>query len=79
MAKTYHLNPMRRFINRMMRTMIRLGIGPQQTYLLTVRGRKSGKPMSTPVSLVEDGSTRWIVAPYGNVNWVKNARAAGEV
>lgn len=31
------------------------------------------------MSIVEDGSERWLVAPYGNRNWVKNARAAGWV
>jgi hypothetical protein len=34
---------------------------------------------STPVSIVEDGDRRWLVAPYGDRNWVKNARAAGWV
>jgi hypothetical protein len=31
------------------------------------------------VSLVIDDGTRWLVAPYGEREWVKNARAAGEV
>jgi deazaflavin-dependent oxidoreductase (nitroreductase family) len=44
-----------------------------------VRGRKSGKLYATPVSLVEEGDDRWLVAPYGEVSWVKNARAVGEV
>jgi hypothetical protein len=30
------------------------------------------------VLLIEDGE-RWLVAPYGEVGWVRNARAAGEV
>jgi hypothetical protein len=34
---------------------------------------------STPVTLVEDNGARWLVAPYGEVSWVKNARASGEV
>jgi hypothetical protein len=34
---------------------------------------------STPVTLVEEGSQRWLVAPYGEVGWVRNARAAGWV
>jgi deazaflavin-dependent oxidoreductase (nitroreductase family) len=46
--------------------------------LLTVRGRKTGRAYSTPVRLIEDGE-RWLVAPYGDVGWVRNARAAGEV
>jgi deazaflavin-dependent oxidoreductase (nitroreductase family) len=48
-------------------------------HILTVRGRKSGRPRSTPVLLVIDGERRWLVAPYGEREWVKNARAAGEV
>jgi F420H(2)-dependent quinone reductase len=39
----------------------------------------TGRPWSTPVSIVRDGDERWLVAPYGERNWVKNARAAGEV
>jgi hypothetical protein len=34
---------------------------------------------STPVTLVECDGQRWLVAPYGVTNWVKNARAAGQV
>jgi deazaflavin-dependent oxidoreductase (nitroreductase family) len=47
--------------------------------VLTVRGRKSGRRYSTPVQLVLGGGERWLVAPYGEVGWVRNARAAGEV
>jgi hypothetical protein len=39
---------------------------------------RSGRTFSTPVILVENGE-RWLVAPYGEVNWVRNARAAGRV
>jgi deazaflavin-dependent oxidoreductase (nitroreductase family) len=44
-----------------------------------VPGRKTGKTRSTPVTLVEEDGRRWLVAPYGAVEWVKNARAAGKV
>ena len=37
------------------------------------------KLYSTPVTLVEQDGKRWLVSPYGEVNWVRNARAAGEV
>ena len=47
--------------------------------MLTVRGRRSGRPYSTPVQLIQEGGGRWLVAPYGEVAWVRNARAAGEV
>ncbi len=79
MAKTYRVDTRVRLINYLMRALVRLGLGPKQTYLLTVRGRKSGKRYSTPVSLVEDQSGRWLVAPYGEVGWLRNARAAGRV
>ena len=79
MAKPYRVTPFVRFVNRMMRFMVRLGIAPPHTYVLTVKGRKSGKLYSTPVSLVEEGGRRWLVSPYGEVNWVRNARVAGEV
>ncbi len=57
--------------------MLRIGVAERHTYLLGVRGRRSGRTYSTPVILVENGS-RWLVAPYGEVSWVLNARAAGE-
>lgn len=79
MAKTYQVTGQVRFINRIMKLMIRLGIGPKQSYIMTVKGRKTGQPYSMPVSLVAKDGQRWLVAPYGEVNWVKNARAAGEV
>lgn len=79
MAKQYKTTAGVRFINLLMGALVRLGLGPKRTYLLTVRGRKSGKAYTTPVSLVEEGANRWLVAPYGEVAWVRNARAAGEV
>jgi deazaflavin-dependent oxidoreductase (nitroreductase family) len=63
----------------LVRGLLAVGLGPPRTYLLTVRGRTSGRPYSTPVTLVEDGGRRWVVAPYGPVGWVRNARAAGQV
>lgn len=79
MAKTYRLSAFGRFGNTMSAMMIRLGIGPAGMHLLTVRGRKSGLPRTTPVNLIEDQGRRWLVAPYGEVSWVRNVRAAGEV
>ena len=50
----------------------------RHTYILTVRGRTSGRLHATPVTLVENGE-RWLVAPNGEVGWVRNARVAGHV
>jgi deazaflavin-dependent oxidoreductase (nitroreductase family) len=79
MAATYRLSRWRRLLNGLVRILLRVGLGPRHTYLLTVRGRRSGVLYSTPITLVEAGGQRWLVAPYGEVAWVRNARAAGEV
>src|SRR3970040_663996 len=47
--------------------LLRLGLGPARTYLLTVTGRRSGAPRSTPVTLVEEGGRRWLRSPHGGV------------
>jgi deazaflavin-dependent oxidoreductase (nitroreductase family) len=79
LAKTYRVTPVVGFVNRLMRLLIRWNMAPAQTYLLTVPGWKSGNLYSTPVSLVQEEGRRWLVSPYGQVSWVKNARAAGQV
>lgn len=79
MATTYRLSAWRRLANCLVRALLSVGLGPPRTYLVTVRGRKSGRPRSTPVTLVIEGDSRWLVAPYGVVGWVRNARAAGSV
>lgn len=79
MAKQYQVNSMVRFVNRVMMRLNRWGIAAPNSYVLTVRGRKTGKTYSAPVLLVEENDQRWLVSPYGEVSWVRNARAAGEV
>ena len=56
----------------------RAGLVPS-TYLLTTRGRKTGRPLTHPVTVVEHDGRHCLVAPYGPVSWVLNARAAGRV
>ncbi len=70
---------MERAINAVFRLLTRLGLGAKYRHILTVRGRKTGKVYSTPVDVMEDSGRRFLVAPYGVVSWVRNARAAGEV
>jgi deazaflavin-dependent oxidoreductase (nitroreductase family) len=77
--RPYRKSLWRRALNALVRPLARLGLTGPRTHLLTVPGRTSGKPWSTPVSIVQDGSERWLVAPYGERNWVKNTRAAGWV
>jgi len=45
--------------------------------LVTIRGRKSGVPRTTPLAVVEVSGTRWVWSPWGEVHWVRNLRAAG--
>ena len=63
--------------NAVVSVLARAGIGP--FWLLTTRGRKTGRTYTNPVTLVEENERRWLVAPYGAVSWVHNARAAGRV
>jgi len=79
MAATYRLSLWRRGVNALVRALLRWGLAPHRTYLLTVRGRKTGRLYSTPVTLVEQRGQGWLVTPYGEVAWVRNARATRQV
>jgi deazaflavin-dependent oxidoreductase (nitroreductase family) len=68
-----------RIFNRFFGFLVGLGLGMKHNYLLEVRGRKSGKLYSTPIDLLERGGKRFLVAPRGLTQWVRNAEAAGEV
>lgn len=79
MARQYRLSRQRRLVNVIMKTLARSPLAPPHAYVLRVPGRKSGRLYQTPVRLVEQGRSRWLVAPYGERAWVRNARAAGTV
>lgn len=68
-----------RAFNRVFGFLVGLGLGFSHNYLLQVRGRKNGKVYSTPIDLLELGGKRFLVAPRGRTQWVRNAEAAGEV
>lgn len=73
-----HTPKLVRLSNPFIRWQLRLGIPMGGAALLTVPGRKSGLPRTTPVMLVEIDGRRWIFGTYGNVNWVRNLRISGE-
>ncbi len=77
MAKSYRVNTLARINNTMISSLLRLSIKVWSFSLLTVRGRKSGKPIVTPIAVFVQDQKRYLVAPYGVVNWVRNLRAAG--
>jgi deazaflavin-dependent oxidoreductase (nitroreductase family) len=56
----------------------RLGVSLVGSRVLEVRGRKSGEWRGTPVNPLEFGGERYIVAPRGETQWVRNLRASGE-
>ena len=77
-ARQYRPSRGRRVGDAIMSVFVRAGVVPS-TYLLTTRGRRTGRPLTHPVTVVEHDGRRWLVAPYGPVSWVHNARAAGWV
>lgn len=70
--------PLENFLNSIMGLLVGIGLFPGK-YLLQVRGRKSGKLFSTPVNLLEHNGKKYLVAPRGQTQWVRNAEAAGEI
>src|ERR1700739_4005775 len=71
--------PVEKLFNRTFGFVVGLGLGPAHIYLLQVQGRKSGKLYVTPVDPLELNGKRYLVAPRGRTQWVRNAEAAGEV
>src|SRR5205807_1870872 len=63
--------------NPIARLLLAAGVPMGPNVLITIRGRKTGVPRTTPVTVVESAGRRWLIAPFGEVNWVRNLRAAG--
>jgi F420H(2)-dependent quinone reductase len=62
----------RNVCNRLVAALIRLGIGVWGLRILEVRGRKTGEPRRTPVNLLTLDGSRYLVAPRGHTQWVRN-------
>ena len=56
--------------------MLRRGFSVGSQHLLTVKGRRSGEPRSTPVSLAVVDGVRFIVAAFADAAWVRNVQAS---
>jgi deazaflavin-dependent oxidoreductase (nitroreductase family) len=63
--------------NHIARILMAAGVPMGPNGLITIRGRKSGLPRTTPVAIIEVSGRRWVWAPWGDVQWVRNLRAAG--
>src|SRR5919107_4399524 len=64
--------------NPLTNRLMRLGMPMGPNVPLTVRGRTSGLPRTAPVAVVEFDGHRYVIGAYGDVQWVRNLRAAGE-
>ncbi|MDI5982072.1 nitroreductase family deazaflavin-dependent oxidoreductase [Amycolatopsis magusensis] len=67
-----------RTVNRVVKALLGTGIRIGDIHVLTVVGRKSGQPRSTPVTPYEVDGERYLLGGYPGADWVHNARVAGE-
>lgn len=66
-----------RFFNKVNIGMQKLGVPLGPTQVLTVRGRTSGQPRSTPVTPLTVDGRRYVIGGFAKGDWVANARASG--
>ncbi|WP_316521575.1 nitroreductase family deazaflavin-dependent oxidoreductase [Kitasatospora brasiliensis] len=66
-----------KLLNNMVAALTKAGVSLWGSRVLAVRGRKSGEWRTTPVNLLTHEGERYLVAPRGQTQWVRNLRAAG--
>jgi deazaflavin-dependent oxidoreductase (nitroreductase family) len=66
-----------RAFNRAVAALTRIGVSVWGSRILYVRGRTTGSWRNTPVNLLSHDGHRYLVAPRGQAQWVRNLRAAG--
>jgi deazaflavin-dependent oxidoreductase (nitroreductase family) len=66
-----------RYFNGVGKPLIALGMPMGPDVLLTVKGRRTGLPRTTPVTICEYGGRRGFISPFGETDWARNLRAAG--
>jgi deazaflavin-dependent oxidoreductase (nitroreductase family) len=64
--------------NPVVNWLTRMGLSVYGSRTLAVRGRRSGEWRTTPVNPLEFRGQRYLVAPRGVTEWVRNIRASGE-
>jgi deazaflavin-dependent oxidoreductase (nitroreductase family) len=57
--------------------LLKAGVPLGPNALITIPGRKTGVPRTAALAIIEVSGRRWIWAPWGEVQWVRNLRAAG--
>src|SRR5437879_5185580 len=71
--------PVDRIFSKLFGALFTLGTGFRHNLLPELPGRQGGKRFSTPVDILEYSGKRYLVAPRGRTEWVRNAEAAGRV
>jgi deazaflavin-dependent oxidoreductase (nitroreductase family) len=66
-----------RFFSPILKLLLIAGMPLGPNRLVTIRGRKTGLPRLTGLAIIEVSGRRWVWAPWGEVHWVRNLRAAG--
>jgi deazaflavin-dependent oxidoreductase (nitroreductase family) len=77
-SQTVHVPFFVPLFNHVVRGFLRVGVPMGPIALLTVKGRKTGKNRRNPVGLFNYKGHRYVFSTFGQVNWVKNVRAAGQ-
>jgi len=73
-----HVPRVVRLFNHVIRSFLRLSVPMGPVGLLTVKGRVTGKSRRNPVGLFKHNGRSYLFSTFGNVNWVRNLRAAGQ-
>ena len=65
------------FFGPVARFLLAAGVPMGFNGLITIRGRTTGQARTTPIAIIDVSGRRWVWSPWGEVNWVRNLRAAG--
>lgn len=60
-----------------LRALLTAGVPLGPNRLVTIRGRTTGLPRTTPLAVIKASGRRWVWSPWGEVQWVRNLRVAG--
>ncbi|MHA6618251.1 nitroreductase/quinone reductase family protein [Pseudonocardia sp. DLS-67] len=63
-------------LNKVLMAVQRTGLGMKELPVLTVPGRRSGKPRSTPLSVLEHEGQRFLLEGFPGADWARNVRSA---
>jgi deazaflavin-dependent oxidoreductase (nitroreductase family) len=66
-----------RLFSPILKALVTAGVPLGYNGLIAIRGRKSGQPRTAAVAILPTQGRRWVWAPWGEVHWVLNLRAAG--